>query len=75
MILFNYVFVTSLIFVVVNVILHFFTDWCTSRVSSRLYAQGKLGSNTIPNLGFFSVIGFDQFLHYVCLFGTYILMI
>lgn len=35
---------------------HFSIDAVTSRITSRLFAQGKTH-------GFFTVIGFDQFLH------------
>lgn len=55
-----------------NLFAHFIVDYNTSRLSSKLYKQNKLGSSTVPNFGFFSVIGFDQFLHYVCLFGSYV---
>ena len=51
--------------------LHYYIDYNTSRITSKLSAQGKFGSNTIPNFGMFSIIGLDQFLHYICLIGTY----
>lgn len=65
---FNYLLVY---FVLLNGFLHFCTDWCTSRISSKLYAKGKLGSDSIPNFGFFSVIGFDQFIHMATIVITY----
>ena len=46
-----------------NVLLHFFTDWLTSRATSLLWENGRLRE-------FFTTIGFDQFLHYFALFGT-----
>ena len=49
---------------------HTLTDYFTSRVVSRLFAEKKLGTS-IPNLGAFSVIGFDQVLHYIQLFLTF----
>lgn len=49
---------------------HWLTDYFTSKVTSRLYAEKKFGS-PIPNLGFFSMIGFDQVLHYIQLFLTF----
>jgi len=49
---------------------HWLTDYFTSKVTSRLYAEKKFGSS-IPNLGFFSMIGFDQVLHYIQLFLTF----
>lgn len=64
----------ALAFIVFNYIAHVVTDYFTSRRSSRLHKEGKLGSSTIPNFGFFSTIGFDQFIHYVCLFGSYVIL-
>lgn len=57
-------------FTIITFICHTVQDYFTSKVTSKLYAEKKFGSS-IPNLGFFSVIGFDQFLHYVQLFLTY----
>ena len=64
-------FKTLLLFIFINATLHFIIDFFTSRLSSHLKSVNKLGSSSIPNFGFFSVIGFDQFLHYTCLFITY----
>ena len=58
-------------FLIFNFLAHMYIDYNTSRITSRLSAQGKFGSNTIPNFGMFSIIGLDQFLHYLCLIGTY----
>ena len=69
---FNYV-VNSFLFVIITFIAHTITDYFTSRVTSKLYAKGKFGSS-IPNLGFFSMIGFDQVLHYAQLFLTFHLL-
>ena len=52
-----------LLFVVGNGLLHFVTDYCTSRVSSRLYATQDWHS-------FFIVVGFDQVIHQVTLAAT-----
>jgi hypothetical protein len=52
-----------LFFVWVNCILHFATDWCTSRWSSRLYAKQDWHN-------FFVVIGFDQLIHQATLAVT-----
>ena len=52
-------------FVLVNAVLHFVTDWITSRASSALWKDGKVHE-------FFVCIGFDQFCHHVTLFGTFI---
>jgi uncharacterized protein DUF3307 len=45
-----------LLFVVGNGLLHFGTDYCTSRVSSRFYAKQEWHK-------FFVVVGFDQTIH------------
>lgn len=63
--------IVAFLFCSINAYLHFGIDYITSRVSSKKYAAGKLGSPTIPNFGFFSIIGLDQALHYTCLLITY----
>lgn len=65
----NYV-INSLLFGAITFVAHTITDYFTSRRTSKLYSEGKFGSS-IPNLGFFSMIGFDQVLHYAQLFLTY----
>ena len=52
-----------LLFILVNGVLHFATDWCTSRLSSKLYAKQDWHN-------FFVVIGFDQLIHQATLAGT-----
>ena len=52
-----------LLFVAGNGLLHFVTDYCTSRVSSRLYATKDWHR-------FFIVVGFDQVIHQVTLAAT-----
>lgn len=56
------------VWVVVNGALHFVTDAITSRITGYFWAK-----NDAHN--FFVVIGFDQMIHYFCLFGTLILLI
>ena len=51
-------------FAVVNAVLHFATDWCTSRVTKKLWLAEQ-------RHWFFVVIGFDQAIHMTCLFVTY----
>jgi hypothetical protein len=46
----------AFIWAAVNGLAHFGIDAVTSRITSRLFAQGKTHE-------FFTVIGFDQFLH------------
>lgn len=63
--------IVAFLFCAVNAYLHFGIDYITSRVASKKYADGNLGSTTVPNFGFFSIIGLDQSLHYTCLVITY----
>lgn len=51
-------------FCLITFVAHFITDYFTSRLSSKLYKEGKRHS-------FFLVIGIDQLLHYFQLFLTY----
>lgn len=66
--------INAIIFIIINLILHFIIDYCTSRRTSYLSSINKYGSTTVPNFGMFSIIGLDQFLHYISLFGTYMLL-
>lgn len=61
-------------FLIFNAYLHYIIDYYTSRISSKLHAENKIGSTTIPNFGMFTVIGFDQFLHFVSLVVTYMFL-
>jgi len=56
-----------LIFLGVTFICHTITDYFTSRVNSKLYANKQIHY-------FFVSVGFDQWLHYVQLFLTYYLL-
>jgi hypothetical protein len=47
-----------------NFIFHTATDYFTSRLTARLWSQGKTQL-------FFTAVGFDQLLHYAQLFGTW----
>lgn len=51
------------VFAVINGVLHFITDAITSRVSSHLWQKGDRHN-------FFVMVGFDQVIHYTCLFGV-----
>jgi hypothetical protein len=71
---FPFAIIGAFAFAVTTFIAHTATDYFTSKVTSKLFAQNKLGSS-IPNLGAFSMIGFDQVLHYAQLFLTYHLIL
>lgn len=51
-------------FAFVNAVLHFITDWITSRITKKLWVAEK-------RHWFFVVIGVDQAIHMTCLFATY----
>lgn len=51
-------------FALMSASLHFWVDFVTSRVTSKLWAKGKTH-------WFFVVIGFDQLLHAICLLKLY----
>jgi len=61
------------LFPIITFVFHTATDYFTSKVVSRKFANNEYGS-PIPNFGAFTVIGFDQVLHYIQLFGTYYLL-
>lgn len=58
----------TLAFIGITFIAHTITDYFTSRINSRLWAEGKVHN-------FFVSVGFDQVLHYVQLFLTYYFLI
>jgi len=62
-----------LLFVLITFICHTITDYFTSRIVAKKFAKQEYGS-TIPNTGAFTIIGIDQVLHYIQLFGTYYLL-
>ena len=55
--------VAFLLWVAINGILHFITDAITSRITTQLWIKGDMHN-------FFVVVGFDQLVHYICLFTT-----
>lgn len=54
-------------FVAITAVCHWITDYFTSRLNTKLYKKGDIHN-------FFVSIGFDQILHYVQLFLTYLLL-
>lgn len=62
---------------VVNLVLHWITDYFTSRLTGFLYKKHLQNPTSGTFLGetwmhwFFVVIGLDQVIHYTCLFVTY----
>jgi len=52
------------LFFLITFVAHTITDYFTSRLNSKLWAEGKVH-------WFFVSIGFDQILHYIQLFSTY----
>ncbi len=62
--------IIALQFAVITFISHYAIDMITSNVTHIHVKKGVFGSR-IPNFGFFTIIGFDQFLHYAQLFITY----
>lgn len=55
------------LYAIINGALHFVVDYFSSREAGKLYKKGEIH-------WFFVVVGFDQALHFTCLFGTYYLM-
>lgn len=54
-------------FAIINGIAHWVTDYITSKWCTKLYKAGRIRS-------FFKVIGLDQTLHFIALFGSYFLL-
>ena len=61
--------INSFLFASITFVAHFITDYITSRIVSKRFANNHYGS-PIPNFGAFTIIGFDQVLHYGQLFLT-----
>ena len=57
----------GLLFALVNAGLHFVTDYCTSRATSKLWQNNQ-------RHWFFVVIGLDQAIHMTCLFVSYVML-
>jgi undecaprenyl pyrophosphate phosphatase UppP len=46
-----------------NGVVHFAVDYVTSRINTYLWNKGRVHD-------FFVMVGFDQLIHYACLFGS-----
>ncbi|AGN30304.1 hypothetical protein VPFG_00305 [Vibrio phage nt-1] len=55
----------GIVFAILTGILHMVVDYCTSKMTSSLWAKGETRK-------FFQVIGFDQFLHAISLVAMYV---
>lgn len=60
-------------FALITFLCHTITDYITSKIVSKRFENKYYGS-AIPNFGAFTIIGIDQFLHYLQLFLTYKLL-
>lgn len=65
--------VLGFIFGIITYICHWWTDYFSSRVVAKKFAEKEYGT-PIPNTGAFTVIGLDQFIHFTQLFLTYQLL-
>jgi hypothetical protein len=57
----------ALMWIVINAVLHLITDYFTSRLNTYLWSKGQVHN-------FFVSVGFDQVIHYFCLFGTLVIL-
>lgn len=60
----------SVLFFIITFVAHTATDYVTSRIVSKRFADKYYGS-PIPNFGAFTMVGFDQVLHYLQLILTW----
>lgn len=59
----GFTFTGIVLYILLNGVLHWITDFTTSRITSHFWAQKNVHS-------FFVVIGIDQFIHAACLLVT-----
>lgn len=65
-----YIIVGVLKFLFTTYVLHFLTDYITSKITHQQSLNKNWGTQ-IPNIGFFTTIGIDQTLHYLQLVYSY----
>lgn len=59
-----------LMFMLITFVCHWITDYFTSRVVKQKF-EVKEYYTSLPNMGAFTIIGFDQLLHFIQIFVTY----
>lgn len=59
--------VVGIIWALANGVAHFGVDYVTSRINTYLWNKGRVHD-------FFVMVGFDQLIHYACLFGSLFLI-
>lgn len=61
-------FFIGIVYAIINGVLHFVIDYFSSRLTSKYW-------QTQNYRVFFIIIGLDQTLHFICLFGTYFIFV
>ncbi len=67
---YNYNITSWILFMVLILVTHTQTDYKTSRLVKNKYEKGEYYTK-IPNRGMYSIIGLDQLIHYIQIFGFY----
>lgn len=70
---YDFIFERTFLFGVITLLLHFITDYITSKIVHDRFEKKHYGS-AIPNFGGFTMIGLDQLFHYAQLILTYKLL-
>ena len=67
--------VKTIMFVGITFIFHTITDFFTSKKTSKEYKLQNFGRDSLPRgFDFFVTLGFDQVLHYIQLFLTFLFL-
>lgn len=67
-------FINALWFCYLTWVIHTLTDFATSPKVKRMFEEEKYYTD-LPNQGVFSMMGFDQVLHYLQLYGTFLFLL